>query len=294
MAPICQKADTIAPSHVCSRCGLHDETFLHCVRDIAHSRSIWQRSGFIHNDFFSTSVTHEWLKNNSVGHLSFTFAATIWRACSNRNMMCLRNENWTPNYISYNIQGIVDTLKISFPSSRNSDMEDRFFKWNHQNHSKVILNIDGSCLVSPIRAGYGGVLINDAGFYLSGFSGYIHNSSDILYAELYAIYQGLLLAKDKCIVDLICYFDSLLCINIITGPFFKFHVYAVLVQDIKELMEQVQATISHALREGNHCADFLAKLGATSNIDLIRHDSPPSKLLPLFRNDATGTFYMRH
>lgn len=140
----------------------------------------------------------------------------------------------------------------------------------------------------------GGVLRNDARFYLSWFSGYIENSSDILYAELYAIYQGLLLAKDKGIMDLICYSDSLLCINIITDPFLKFHVYAVLIQDIKELLEQVQATMSHTLREGNHCADFMAKLGAASNIDLVRRDSPPSELLPFLRNDAIGTFYIRH
>lgn len=89
----------IAPSPICSRCGLHDETFLHCVRDCAHSKSIWHRIGFIHNDFFSTSVTHEWLKNNSVGHLSFTLATTIWWAWRNRNMMCLENKNWTLNYI---------------------------------------------------------------------------------------------------------------------------------------------------------------------------------------------------
>jgi len=78
--------------------------------------------------------------------------------------------------------------------------------------------------------------LNDADFYLYGFSRYIHDSSDILYAELYAIYQGFLLAKEKGIVDLISYSDSLLCINIIIGPLLKFHAYVVLIQDIKELM----------------------------------------------------------
>ena len=85
---------------------------------------------------------------------------------------------------------------------------------------------------------------------------------------------GLLLAKDKGIVDLMCYSDSLLCINIINWSISKFHVYAVLIQDIKELMEQINATISHTLREGNHYADFMAK-------QLIRHDSLPAELLPL-------------
>jgi len=31
----------------------------------------------------------------------------------------------------------------------------------------------------------------------------------------------------------------------------KFHAYAVLVQDIKELIDQINVTICHTLREGN-------------------------------------------
>jgi len=105
--------------------------------------------------------------------------------------------------------------------------------------------------------------------------------------------HGLSRAKEKGIADLICYSDSLLCINIITGPLLKFHVYAVLIQDIKELMEQTHATISHTLMEGNQCADFMAKLGASSNFELICHNSPPTELLPLLQSDAAGTFYLR-
>jgi len=97
---------------------------------------------------------------------------------------------------------MVDNFKVCLPS-------DRLIKWNNNNLADVILNVDGSCVGSPIRTGYGGVLRNNTGFYLSGFSGFIHDSSDILYAELYAIYKGLLLAKDLEIINLDCYSDSL-------------------------------------------------------------------------------------
>jgi len=55
---------------------------------------------------------------------------------------------------------------------------------------------------SPIKSVFDGVLRNNAGVYLSRFSGYIHNSSDILQAELFTIYQGLLLAKTMDIDEL--------------------------------------------------------------------------------------------
>ena len=104
-------------------------------------------------------------------------------------------------------------------SDSHTILNDRFIKWNGDNHYCAILNVDGSCLGILVRVGYGGVIRNYASFYLSGFSSYIHDSSDILYAELYAIYQGLILDKKNLdITELVCYFDSLLCINLLKGP----------------------------------------------------------------------------
>ncbi|MCI32239.1 N-hydroxycinnamoyl/benzoyltransferase [Trifolium medium] len=59
---------------------------------------------------------------------------------------------------------------------------------------------------------------NTFGRYLTAFSGFIQGSSDILLAELYAIYKGLLLAKDMSIGELVCYSDSLLSVNLIKCP----------------------------------------------------------------------------
>jgi len=95
-------------------------------------------------------------------------------------MICLGNENWSNAKLSFNIQSMVDTLKACYPCISSTTDEDQFIKWNNNNHFCVILNVDGSCLGSPIRAGYGGILRNYAGFFSSGFSGYIQNSSDIL------------------------------------------------------------------------------------------------------------------
>jgi len=155
-----------------------------------------------------------------MGRHSFLFAATVWWTWRNRNMTCLGNDNWYVIQLSFNIQGMVNTIKASYSLITNNSMDDNLnlVKWNNNNHSKVILNVDGTVLTSPTRDGYGAVLRKDGGFYLSGFSRYIHYTSDILYAEVYSICQGLLLAKEKCIVDLFSYYDSLLGINFISAP----------------------------------------------------------------------------
>jgi hypothetical protein len=67
----------------------------------------------------------------------------------------------------------------------------------------------------------------------------------------------------------------------------------VLIQDIKELLSQTNVSLHHTLREGNQCADFFAKLGASSDADFLTHASPPEGVRDLLRNDAMGTFFLR-
>jgi len=67
----------------------------------------------------------------------------------------------------------------------------------------------------------------------------------------------------------------------------KFHVHVVLILDIKDLIEQNNITICHTLWEGNQCADFMAKFGALSNVDLLIHPSPLDDMTSLLKVDAT-------
>ena len=96
--------------------------------------------------------------------------------------MCLNNETWSRNRLSFNIQSMMDNLKICFAVNSIVVLGDSHIKWNKNNHLCTILNIDGSCMGSPIKAGYGGVFRNSDVYYLSGFSGYNKGSSDILHA----------------------------------------------------------------------------------------------------------------
>jgi hypothetical protein len=104
--------------------------------------------------------------------------------------------------------------------------------------------VDDSCFDSFIRSGFGGIIRNTFGHYLVGFWGFIQGLSDMLLAELYDIYKGLLLAKDMNIDELIYYSDYLHCVKFIKGPQAIYSIHAILVQDISELLPQC-LSISH-------------------------------------------------
>ena len=101
------------------------------------------------------------------------------------------------------------------------------------------------------------------------------------------------MAKDLGYVEIACYSDSLACINLINGPIERYHIYVVRIQDIKQMLQQTNATITHTLREGNYCADYMAKLETSSDVELLHHDVPSAGLVNLLSNDAVGTLFLR-
>ncbi|KAK2359539.1 hypothetical protein QL285_084901 [Trifolium repens] len=90
--------------------------------------------------------------------------------------MCLNNETWSLSRLSFNIRSVVDTFKNCFSPASNVSSTNIFIKWNKTNYSCTILNVDESCLGSPARSGFGGIIRNAFGYYLLGFSSFIQES----------------------------------------------------------------------------------------------------------------------
>jgi hypothetical protein len=72
----------------------------------------------------------------------------------------------------------------------------------------------------------------------------------------------------------------------------NYHVYAVLIRDIKELLSQSNNTICHTPREENNYANFLVKFGVSSNSEFMIHASFPKGLFNILRSNTTETFFL--
>lgn len=96
--------------------------------------------------------------------------------------------------------------------------------------------MDGSCHNTQTRTEFSGVLQNDPGLFLAGFSCFIQGLDDILLAELSAIYRSISMAKDMGYGEFSFYSDSLVCIYLINGPIERYHIYDVLIKDIKQFV----------------------------------------------------------
>ncbi|KAK2358414.1 hypothetical protein QL285_095601 [Trifolium repens] len=148
--------------------------------------------------------------------------------------------------------------------NQNAAAVTRKVKWNATDSNITILNVDGSSIGNP------GV------------------------SELMALYHGLRLAWELNIKELICYSDSGTAINLITEPVDEWHHYAAILLNIKDILARDwRVKITHTLREGNACTDFLAKFGAHNNEALSIMVTPPAGLNLLLLADASGTWFNR-
>lgn len=179
------------------------------------------------------------------------------------------------------------------PGGRSLSWFARQISWFQRDRNGLILNVDGSSLGNPGPAGFGGLVRNSEGGWLVGFSGHIGHS-DVLKAELNGILNGLKIAWERGYRNLLCYTDSMNAKTLIQDQSIDFHRYATIVQEIRDLLNLPWSVdLLHTLREGNMCADHLAKLGATCDTKLLIFENPPPDLQVALAGDAAGIFYPR-
>ncbi|CAL5353181.1 unnamed protein product [Camellia sinensis] len=71
------------------------------------------------------------------------------------------------------------------------------------------------------------------------------------------------------------------------GPGDK-HLLQGLVEDARIIFNGCQCTIQHIYKEGNLCADAMAKLGVDQPEDILVVNDPPTKIRELLVSDMVG------
>ncbi|XP_057420427.1 uncharacterized protein LOC130714518 [Lotus japonicus] len=94
--------------------------------------------------------------------------------------------------------------------------------------------------------------------------------------------------------QVVCYSDSLLAVTLIQEPPSHFHEFAVLINNICDLLRKDWVVrIEHVLREGNACADFLAKAGVNQDLGFLHLQDPLPGMEHLILADSLGMVTVR-
>jgi ribonuclease HI len=285
----------ISNTDICPRCTSAPETIEHCLFQCTSSARIWQACGIHILHMASQGIDNfTWYKTLGKKHGS-VFFVILWV------VWCMRNKVVFENYIESthdSVAKILATLKscdaaFSSPNRTVNPVIPRLVTWSRPAIGTMCLNVDGSLLGATDSAGYGGLLRNNNGEFILGFYGAAATPS-ILFAELMAVLKGLQLCWENGYRRIVCCSDSLQTVNLIRDGVSVHHRFANKVFSIRQLIDKDwNVVVEHTLRDGNTCADVLAKMGAQSNVPLVSFHTPPMELASPLLADAQGVAFVR-
>ena len=196
-----------------------------------------------------------------------------------------------------NARSLVIDLFFSLPKKIQHDhLHGKFFGWTPPPPSFIELNSNASARGNPGFASAGGLLRDSNENWISGFTRKIGFTTSLA-AELWGLWDGLRLAlslnNEKIIVDV----DAIAVVDLINAKHaetMQCHPYSVLLDDCREMIQCFEeAQLHHVVREGNHCADLLAKAGNTSILSFMFFRTPPSFVVSQLLVDYCGVTYPR-
>ncbi|PNX87731.1 ribonuclease H [Trifolium pratense] len=114
-----------------------------------------------------------------------------------------------------NTENLAQLLRTCFLKP-NISPTTTMVRWNAHGGIGMILNVDGSSIGNPGISGFRGLIWNSDGAWVHDFAGNI-GFSNILHAELLAVYHGLVLAWELDIKDLWCYSDYKIVIKLLSN-----------------------------------------------------------------------------
>ena len=189
-----------------------------------------------------------------------------------------------------NAKSLVIDLFFSLPKKIQQDhLHSKFFGWTPPPPGFIKLNSDGSAQGNPGSISAGGFFRDSNGNWIGGFTGKIGFTTSLA-AELWGLQDGLCLALSLNIKKIIVDVDVTVVVDLINANHaetMQSHPYSVLLDDCRTMIQHFEeAQLQHVVREGNHCADLLAKARNTSLLSFMYFRTPSSFVVRALLSDS--------
>ncbi|XP_028127267.1 uncharacterized protein LOC114323788 [Camellia sinensis] len=148
------------------------------------------------------------------------------------------------------------------------------------------LNIDSSKTVG-VGGGFGRVFRDKRGNWICGYYGKM-DSGTSLETELWALYKGLTVLLQQGMHGVIIEFDAQQVVQLIGEDTPDKFPFKGLLEDAKIIFKGCECTIQHVFKEGNLCADALAKLGVAQPEEMLVVKEPPFEIRSYLVVDIVG------
>ena len=153
--------------------------------------------------------------------------------------------------------------------------------------------MDGAASGPTNKAGCGGLIRNDQGNWLMGFSRNIGQANSFM-AETWALCDGLMLCLQLNLQSVVIELDARALVDALNSTTYANAVVSPLFDNCRQLVARFsRGCIRHIYHEANICADKLSRLGLVQSLDFVLHHSPLVDLLPLIEANKHGLYSNR-
>ncbi|KAF7824249.1 ribonuclease H [Senna tora] len=210
----------------CKRCGKYSESTLHAIRDCETVMPLWKTliKQEHWSNFFSLNEK-DWIKynldnncsKNHVDDWNSMFGISCWYIWKQRNDWVFNNRHNLAN----SLIPIIYIHMRNFTAANNSICCDsnfqkhlEFISWKPPEQDWMKINVDGSHRKDDNSICCGGVVRDNIGRWITGFTKRLGHGSEFQ-AEIWAILLGLRFAHDKGFPKVIIETDSIMALNFV-------------------------------------------------------------------------------
>ena len=164
----------------------------------------------------------------------------------------------------------------------------KLIKWERPESGWLKLNTDGSFDDLLGNAGGGGLIRDEQGQWVAGFTRKIGKINSFM-AEAWALRDGLVLCNQMKVSKVIVELDAKAVVDALNNQGSHNSAFSPLFNDRRQLASNIpQVDFRHIYRETNSCVDRPANLGRSEQLDFVLHSSPPVDLASFVLADCQG------
>jgi ribonuclease HI len=284
---------------MCFYCRVVEETTLHVLRDCTLAKEIWYQVVPIVNrsDFFMGDL-QDWIgfnmKNsvmwNCEGVWNVFWAMACYLLWTWRNKELHVEGYMRPNRPVQQVRKMM--IEYTQAMQNNNIVVNRSYSasmigWVPPKDGFVKLNTDGASK-NMQQAGCGGIVRGSQGEWIRGYAKSV-GMCNAFVAELWGVLEGLRIVKNMGFRKVELCIDSQSVVQVIQNGYAQSSMGGPLLKQIWQLLDHDwNVEISHTYREANHCADALATLGCSLNLEITTFDSCPSHMREIYDADCMG------
>lgn len=280
----------------CDRCGALKEDVLHTLRNCVGTKLFWLNvvPTVKRQALFSSNLTNWLCMNiedksdvNNIANWSVFFGIGMWRIWYWRNQFVFNQISTSSGALMADVSMCTaEMCKIHNHALVTRKIKvAQWIRWIPPTWPWCTLNTDGAHKANGVST-VGGVIRDWSGRWLSGF-GMMISSCSVTLAELWGLYQGILLAWDLGIRRLRIEMDSLCATQMLAKQLVLTNEFSYIIYAIKKyLNKDWQVFISHVYREVNSVADYMTILVFSLPIGVTLYPSHPIEANSILLYDA--------